>query len=80
MVKRYCSYCSAEMIFSKIGAESVNTYVPLIDASYPLGSKYDKKTGERQYAPHFKCPNFKQKKWYQIVSPHDEFSICKIIK
>jgi hypothetical protein len=56
---RYCSYCGEKIIVNMMSTDK---------------EKYNRKTGERQYRPYFKCPNYRQKKWYLIFgSPHSKY-------
>ncbi len=78
---KYCSYCGKKCVRSLVGAETVKVlecigYEPMY---FQLASAFDEKTGKRNYAEKFTCPDYNKKKWYQIFSPHDEFIIEKVI-
>lgn len=48
-------------------------------SNIPYAPRYNKRTGERQFCPYLKCPNYKQKKWYEIGgSPHDEYFLNEV--
>ena len=76
---KFCSYCGREMLLSLAGAETNMMFygdVPTI----PLSGKYDKRTGKRNCCFKYKCPDYKNKKWYEIGgSPHDDYYIDEVI-
>ena len=75
---RYCSYCGEEMNPDMRNADR-NMMFYGDQSTIPYSSRYNKKTGKRQFCPYFKCPNYKQKKWYQIGgSPHDEYYLDEL--
>ena len=75
---KYCSYCGREMSLDMRNADE-NMMFYGDQSTIPYASKYNKKTGERQYCPYFKCPDHKNKKWYQIGgSPHDEYFLDEV--
>jgi len=46
---------------------------------YGDASRYDKRTGNLQYCPYFKCEDYKKKRWYEIGgSPHDEYFLYEV--
>ena len=75
---RYCGYCGAKMDVILVGAETVEKSIST-RLSLPVGSKYCEITGKRQYCTQYICPNFKEKKWYHIFSPHNKYTTTKII-
>jgi hypothetical protein len=79
--KRYCSYCGSEMIRTLIYAEQNMIGISCAGdwAEFPIAHAYDKKTGKRNFSPFYKCPNYENKKWYQVCSPHDSYFIGKVI-
>ena len=75
---RYCSYCGEEIAPDMRNADR-NMMFYGDQSTIPYGSKYNEKTGKRQFCPYFKCPNYKQKKWYQSGgSPHDEYYLDEL--
>ena len=74
----YCSYCGQKIIPSMVYANENKMYYGDLQ-SIPFASKYNNETGEKQYCPFFECPDYKQKKWYQIGgSPHDKYFLDEI--
>jgi len=60
---KYCTTCGEELIRIPVPAEKAKVLdYGFGDCAYfPLGSKFDKHTGLRQFGIRVKCPN---KKWY----------------
>lgn len=67
---KYCTYCGTKMFSEKIGAEQATVYFSGV--SFKAGAPYDRTSGKRQYVWHWWCPNKNKKKWWQIISPHDD--------
>jgi len=77
--KRYCSHCGILCIEQILGAEENMMFYgdyPTI----PLDNPYDKNTGQRNYCYKYICPNYKEKRWFEIYSPHDNYFVDKVIK
>jgi len=73
---RYCSHCGRIIEPILIGAETVKLNygnTPTI----PLGTAYDKITGNRQCVAVYTCKSWK--KQYFTDNPHDNYTIEKII-
>lgn len=78
---KYCSYCGTELVVTQVGAETCSDYEYFCGQiiSFQVDSAYNKETGARNYCNKYTCPKVKEKKWYQIFSPHDEFTSNKVI-
>jgi len=75
--KRFCQHCGCEMIRIKRGAEENMMFYGDM-STIPLAGAYDKKTGLRNYCWYYKCPMYKERKWFQIRSPHDDYFIDEV--
>lgn len=77
---RYCSYCGEEMLVWNEPAD--NCFMFYGDTStIPIASRYDKKTGLRNFVRKYKCQNYKKRKWYHIGgSPHDEYFLDDVFQ
>jgi len=69
--KLYCTECGNELKMTLVGAEKFY-YVYSTGCFHPY-SKYNRKTGKRQYVKRYKCPN---SKWW---NSHSDFMEDKII-
>jgi hypothetical protein len=77
--RRYCSHCGAEMLCIKRGAEEnmIYTWDSEGGTSRPFDTAYNRETGERNYCFYYKCAMYRDRRWYQVCSPHDEYFIDK---
>ena len=67
--KRYCSYCGAKIKPEIIGAEVRVLYCGFGDCwKKSISSRYDPKTGKRQYVRKYRCPNSTR-----FFNKHDDF-------
>ena len=70
--KLYCTKCGSELKMILVGAEEFYYFYPECGKFYPY-SKYNQKTGKRQYVKRYKCPN---KKWW---NSHTDFMEDEIV-
>ena len=76
---RFCSYCGSSVFERLLGAET-NMMFYGDQPTIPLDSAYDKKTGQRNYCYKYICPHYKEKKWFECYSPHDNYFVDVVIK
>jgi len=72
---RYCSYCGARIEPVLIGAEVRVEHFAFNDVyKAPISTRFDKKTGKRQYVRKYKCPNSTR-----FFNKHDNYIVNEII-
>lgn len=75
---RYCSYCGNKMkVWLKRADECLIKY-PYDTIGISFATRYDRKTGKENYLQSFQCPDYENKKWYQLNNPHDMYYIEEI--
>jgi len=75
---KYCSYCGIEMVKINILACTVDMYEPYGGMTFKLASMFDRDTGKINLTHEYKCPNYKDKKWFHLYSPHDKYYSYKV--
>lgn len=70
---KYCSHCGREISPILVGAETEYFYYG-DSKSLPVGTKFNKETGQRQYVKKYICPNSSK-----YFNKHDDYIIEKII-
>jgi hypothetical protein len=77
--KRYCSFCGEQLIELLEGAEKNMMYYGH-DQVGPFDSRYDEKTGQRNYCYRYICPKWKRIFFGLFYSSHDNYFIDKTVR
>ena len=78
MLKRYCSYCGAEMIERDVPAEKAKEEHCTFGGCFrwSMGTAFNTRTGKRQYVKELVCPKYKKRIFPS--SPHDQYYYDKV--